>query len=238
VGLSAGADPVPGRRLTIAAGNPREPAPGRAACATIPPVHRALPLVLALTGSLLLAVAEFSRLYEIKVITVTVKTATVGSHHGYALLIVAITAAAMAWFAVQGGSRPAGYALLALSAVALVVVFAVDLPVVDDTGLYGRNYERAQAEAAGGFYIETLGAVLLLLGAVIATAFRVSRPATSRARGLGSPVEEGSRLGRRRRALWHRAREDRRDGQQQDLHVQAQRPVRDVVVVELDALGE
>ena len=106
-------------------------------------MRRAVPLVLALAGCILLAVAEFSNLYEIKVITVTVNTGTVGDHHGYALLIVAIAAAAMTWFSVIGGSRAAGFALLALSVVALVVVFAVDLPVVDDTGLWGERYERA-----------------------------------------------------------------------------------------------
>jgi hypothetical protein len=154
-------------------------------------VRRLAPLVLALAGCVLLAAAEFSRLYEIKVITVTVKTGTVGAHHGYALLIVAVAAAAMAWFAIRGSSRPAGFALLLLSAVALVVVFAVDMPVVDDTGLYGRNYERAAAQAGTGFYLETLGAVILLLGAVINAGLGSGWVPSRRAHPSGSPAEEG-----------------------------------------------
>src|SRR3954453_10586205 len=104
-----------------------------------PAIRRHGPLALALLGCLLLAVAEFTDLYSIHVITVTVKSATVGSHHGYALLIIALAAAAMAVGATRGGSRPAAVALLVLAVAALVIALAVDLPVVDETGLYGRD---------------------------------------------------------------------------------------------------
>jgi hypothetical protein len=128
------------------------------------PLRRLGPLALALTGSGLLVASEFFRLYEIKVITVTVASKTVGDHHGYALLILGVAAAALAVYAAR--SRPAAFALVLLGGVALAVVLAVDLPVVDDTGLYGKNYEQAAAQAGTGFYLETLGAVLLLLGGV------------------------------------------------------------------------
>ena len=127
---------------------------------------RRLPLVLALAGCVLLVIAEFSHLYEIHVITVTVKVGKVGAHHGYALLIIAIVAALMAFAAVLGGSRPAAWALFVLAVAALVIALAVDLPVVNDTGLYGRNYEQAKAQAGNGFFLETLGAVVLLIAAV------------------------------------------------------------------------
>src|SRR3954454_20710423 len=125
------------------------------------------PLALALLACLLLAVAEFTHLYSIHVITVTVKSGTVGAHHGYALLIVAVAAAAMAFAATTGGSRPAALALLALAVVALVVALAIDLPVVDDTGLYGRDFEQARAQAEIGFKLATAGAIVLLGGAVL-----------------------------------------------------------------------
>jgi hypothetical protein len=123
-------------------------------------------LVLPFAASLLLLLAEFSALYEINVITVTVKTVKGGSHHGYALLVVAIAAALMAFGAVVGRSRPAAVALLVLAVVALVVVFAIDMPDLDETGLYGRDYEQAKASAGTGFWLELVGSVLLLLGAL------------------------------------------------------------------------
>src|SRR4051794_6491344 len=138
------------------------------------------PLALALAGCVLLVVGEFSHLYEIKVITVVVKTGTVGAHHGYALLIIAVVAALMAFAAVIGGSRPASLALVLLAVAALVIALAVDLPVVDDTGLYGRNYEQAQAQASTGFYLETLGAVVLLVSSLgIALLRPAARTATT-----------------------------------------------------------
>jgi hypothetical protein len=145
-----------------------------------PAIRRHGPLFVALLGCLLLAVAEFTNLYSIHVITVTVKSATVGSHHGYALLIIAIAAAAMAVGATRGGSRPAAVALLALAAAALVIALAVDLPVVDDTGLYGRDFEQARAQAEIGFKLETAGAIVLLLGAGAILVLRAPRPRTAR----------------------------------------------------------
>jgi hypothetical protein len=47
------------------------------------------------------------------------------------------------------------------------VVF-VDRPVLDDTGLIGRTYDLAEARPAVGFYLESLGAALALIGAVAA----------------------------------------------------------------------
>src|SRR3954447_4511397 len=102
-------------------------------------IRRFGPLALALVACALLAVSEFTHLYSIHVLKVTVHTATVGSHHGYSLLVIALAAAVMAVAATLGGSRPAAFALLALAVAALVIALAVDLPVVDDTGLYGHN---------------------------------------------------------------------------------------------------
>jgi cytochrome bd-type quinol oxidase subunit 1 len=131
-----------------------------------PVVRRDGPLALALVACLLLIVAEFTTLYQVRIITVVKDVSTVGAHHGYALLVLAVAAAAMAYAATRGRSRPAALALLAIAVVALVIVAAVDLPVVDEEGTYGRDYEQARAQAATGFYLETAGAALLLFSAV------------------------------------------------------------------------
>src|SRR3954451_23715975 len=108
-------------------------------------IRRYGPLALALVACVMLAVAEFTNLYSVHVITVTVAHGTVGAHHGYALLIIALAAAGMAYGATIGGSRPAAVGLLVLAVAALVIALAIDLPVVDDEGVWGRNFERARA---------------------------------------------------------------------------------------------
>ena len=141
-------------------------------------------LALALAGCALLAVAEFTTLYEIKVITVVKETETGGEHHGYALLIIAIGAGLMAFGAMMGRSLPAAIALLVMAIAAGVITMVVDFPDVDEVGLIGELYEQAQSEPKTGFYLETLGAALLLLAAVAAVVFRPApeKPAPSDAR--------------------------------------------------------
>ena len=125
-------------------------------------------LIPLLAGALLLAVAEFLTLYEIKVITAVPEggTYTAGPHHGYALLVIAVGLVPMSIGAVVGGSRPAALAALVLALAAVVVVLAVDLPDLNETGLIGRTYEAAEARPSTGFYLESLGAALALIGAV------------------------------------------------------------------------
>lgn len=150
-----------------------------------PVVRRHGPLALTHLACLVLAVSEFTTLYQVKIITVTRDVSTVGAHHGYALLILAVAAAVMAVGAVRGGSRPAAFAVLAIAVAALVIALAVDLPVVDEEGTYGRDYEQARAQPAVGFYLETAGAVLLLFSAVVLLVVRPegrtapARPAAS-----------------------------------------------------------
>jgi hypothetical protein len=76
---------------------------------------------------------------------------------------VAIAAAPMALGAARG-ARPPALALIVLGAGALFIALAIDLP---DTNASGRlpesvAFEDAEAQPGTGFYLETLGAVLLL----------------------------------------------------------------------------
>ena len=132
----------------------------------MPPLARAAALLLAAAGCVLLVVAEFSTLYEIRVITVVKESTDGREHHAYALLVIAVAAAFMTYGAIVGGARPAQFALLALGLAALFVVLAIDYPDVDEEGFTAEAFERAKASPQNGFYLESLGAVLLLLSAV------------------------------------------------------------------------
>jgi hypothetical protein len=134
-------------------------------------------LVPLVAGAVLLIVAEFLPLYEIRAITAVPEGGrmSTGSHHGYALLLVGLAMLPMAVGAVRGGSRPAAFALLALSAIALFVALAIDLPDLNETGLIGRTYDQAEARPRVGFFIETLGATLALLGSIGTLLFKPGR---------------------------------------------------------------
>ena len=89
-----------------------------------------------------------------------------GAHHGYALGVIGRAIIPMAWGAVRGGSKPAAIAALVLAVIALFVALAIDLPDLNETGLIGRTYDQAEARPRVGFFVETLGATLALLGAI------------------------------------------------------------------------
>lgn len=131
-------------------------------------------LVVLLAGALLLIVAEFMTLYEIRAVTAVPEggTRSVGGHHAYALLIVGVVLVPMALGAVRGGSRPAAIAVLVLALLAAGIVALVDLPDLNETGLIGRTYDEAQARPRAGFFVESLGATLVLVGAVATLLFR------------------------------------------------------------------
>jgi hypothetical protein len=117
----------------------------------------------AFLGAILLIVADLSTLIEIKVLTVAKSSISGGSHHSYALLILGIFALPMAYGATRGASRPAMAALAAIGLVALVIMLAVDLPDIHKTGVIGQRFTDASASPKTGFYLETLGAFLLLI---------------------------------------------------------------------------
>jgi hypothetical protein len=133
-------------------------------------VARYAPLVPLVAGALLLIIAEFVTVREIRAVTVVPPGGTEAGHalHGYALGIIGLAMLPMAFGAVVRGARPAAFALLVLALAACAIVLFIDLPVLDDTGLIGRTYDLAEARPATGFYLESLGAALALIGAVAA----------------------------------------------------------------------
>jgi hypothetical protein len=143
----------------VAASAPETTVPGRLTPLLL------VPLVL---GATMLIVAEFLPLYEIRVVTAVPRGGdhSTGAHHLYAMAVLGVAMLPMAYGAVRGGSRPAAVALVVLASAALVVALAVDLPDLNETGLIGRTYDQAEARPRVGFFVETLGATLALLGAI------------------------------------------------------------------------
>jgi hypothetical protein len=118
-------------------------------------------------GAVLLVVAEFAPLLRVHSGAYhagVVQTISAGSHHSYALLPVAVLALIMAAVARATGHRLALASIGVLGLVALGIALLGDLPDAHATGLIrtGGTYVPASSSVAIGFYLETLGAVVLL----------------------------------------------------------------------------
>jgi hypothetical protein len=87
--------------------------------------------------------------------------------NGGAFLLLAALTVVMAWGAGPGGSRPAALALIAVGLMVLAWALLVDLPVTDETGALGRNFEGATAAAGPGFTLEIVAGVLAVLAGLI-----------------------------------------------------------------------
>jgi hypothetical protein len=150
---------------------PRPPAGVSAA------VVRHGPLAGLVLAALLLILAEFLTLREIVAVTVVPPGGRTsgGSHHGYALAVIAVASLPMSYGAVVGGSRPAALAVTVLGAVALAIVLIIDLPSLNEAGLIGRTYDLAKAHPAAGFWVELVGAVGLLGGGALLLRSRVAQ---------------------------------------------------------------
>lgn len=145
---------------------------------------RAVLLLVPLAGAALLVAAEFSTLYEVRVLGAVPDGGSygTGAHHGYALLPIAAAIVLMSLGAVLGGSRPAAIALWVLGLAALAVGLLVDRPATDETGLIGRTYDAAEAVAGPGLRLELAGGCLVLVGAalILFTPWARRRPSAGR----------------------------------------------------------
>jgi hypothetical protein len=120
-----------------------------------------------LLAALLLLAAEFATLYQAHLATKStpIKSVTVGSHNSYALIPIALLAAAFGLALRRSGTRVllAGIGLLGL--VALLIALLHDLPDAHAVGLADHNSVNATTTAGVGLYLETLGAILLIAAA-------------------------------------------------------------------------
>jgi hypothetical protein len=146
--------------------------------------------VLALAGAVALLVAEPLALIRVQTAADhgVVLTISAGSHHSYALVPIAVLAILLGWaLARPSAGRAAAAALIGLGLAVLGIALLGDLPEIHRSGLVGSaatGVHTARTVAGAGLYIETLGAVLLLVAGVTALvpalgAARHGRPATA-----------------------------------------------------------
>jgi hypothetical protein len=124
-----------------------------------------------LFGGLLLIAAELTPLFEVHAANVSapVKSVSTGSHNAYALIPLGVLAAGLAWGVRSAGSRPALLALGLVGLIALLIALLGDLPDAHATGLIGNgqtHYVNASSTPSTGLYLETLGAVVLVITSV------------------------------------------------------------------------
>jgi len=123
---------------------------------------RRLLAVAGAAGVVLLLVSTFTPVIQIRVVTVVQEKISGYERHSIALVVIALFAALMvvgAW----RGARPAMLALAACGLAVILIALLGDLPDSGETGRLGALYEDARAETGTGFYLETLGGILLLL---------------------------------------------------------------------------
>ncbi len=125
-------------------------------------------LAAGVAGALLLVAAEFAPLLTVRTsaLDAPVTTVTTSAHDSWALIPLALLALFLSVGAWRTASR---LELLALGVVGIVTVLIAllgDLPDAQATGLVGSASTRqalAASSPAVGFYLETLGAVLLVI---------------------------------------------------------------------------
>jgi TRAP-type uncharacterized transport system fused permease subunit len=131
---------------------------------------RAAVLAGASVAAVLLFVAELEPLFEVRTNARNSLVTTVqsGSHHSYALIPIALLVAGLAAAWRRAPTRLAALAMAILGVVALVIALARDLPDAQSSGLErsGGTYVTAAASPRAGLYLETAGAVILLVSGV------------------------------------------------------------------------
>jgi hypothetical protein len=123
-----------------------------------------------LAGAALLLIAEFTSLLSVHsaLHATAVRTVQTGSHNSYALLPIALLAALLSLAAWRAHNPLALLALGVLGLAALLIALVGDLPDAQASGLLvgpSGRYALASSTPAVGFYLETLGAVILLISA-------------------------------------------------------------------------
>lgn len=151
----------PGRRAVGAEG------PRVAAAAGPVILARVVTVLGGFLGALLLLVAEFTTLFQLHISTTTtaIRSEAAGPHHAYAMALIAVCAAFLTLLAWRADSRPALLGIGVLGLAALLIALIRDLSAATGSGIVtvAGHYVDAGSKPSAGFYMETLGAVILLI---------------------------------------------------------------------------
>jgi hypothetical protein len=150
--------------------------------------------LIGLAGAVLLVISEFTTVTQVKVITVVLPGSAITGfdQNDGAMLILGVAALPMLFGAARAASRPAMGAVLLIGLIGLLIALLGDLPDVTKVGTILRErYEDAKAEPQIGFYLETLGAILVLLsgGAMLLMSGGRAKPARERSERPAEPAE-------------------------------------------------
>jgi hypothetical protein len=147
-------------------------------------------LALGLGAAILMVATEFSTIQSVRIGDSTCGAAeerlrdicstSGGDQHNYALLVLGLFTALLAFGAAVGRSRPAALALMGVGVVVVVIAFVLDAPTFDNRrGLevyYGEAGTRG--ERGGAFTLELIAAGLAVSAAAVALFWeRVRLPA-------------------------------------------------------------
>lgn len=120
-----------------------------------------------LLAAVLLVVSEFTTLYTVHLAAggLSIDAVTTHAHDFYAVIPIALLVAVLALGAGLLGSRLALLGLAVLAIATLCIALIGDLPDAQTAGtvIYAGRYQSAAASPSTGFYLETLGAVLLVV---------------------------------------------------------------------------
>lgn len=146
----------------------------------------------ALLGALLILVSQFTTLYQVHsaASSLPIKTVGTGANHAWAGIPLALVAAALAYAVYRYGNRAALAGLIALGIAALLIALLSDLPPTHASGLVGSpatGYARAVSTRSAGLYMETLGAIVLVISGGIGLLLLAGSPASR-----GAPARPSS----------------------------------------------
>jgi hypothetical protein len=157
-----------------------------------PGAARAAVALGALLGAVLILVSQFTALYHVHsaASSLPIETVGTGANHAWAGIPLALAAGALAYAVYRFGNRAALVGLLALGVATLLIALLSDLPPTHATGLVGSTatgYTRAISTRSAGLYMETLGAVVLLISGGVGLLMRAGSPAGGQAPARRTP---------------------------------------------------
>jgi len=137
-------------------------------------------LTIALVAALLLIVAEFSTIASVSVDGESCEvlndtnseladrcSLSGWERHGGALIVLALLMLGAAVAARRGVTREIGAVLLAIGLITLGLTLIGDLPVTNDAGAIGNDFDNATGSAGFGFYLELLGGALCVAAGML-----------------------------------------------------------------------